>query len=193
MSADDPSGSSVSAAQVVDATRCWIETVVVGQNFCPFAAAVLNAEAIHYGVVTETQIELSLHALISQVRQLDENDGLATSLVIFSRGFAEFETFLELLALAEDLLIAEGYEGIYQLASFHPRYQFAGSQIGDAANYTNRSPYPTLHLLREDAVAAAIASHPDIDAVPRRNIDHATAMGASRLAAVLASCYRRPL
>lgn len=92
--------------------------------------------------------------------------------------------------MANELIDVQGYEGIYQLASFHPDYCFNGEEQSDASNYTNRSPYPTLHILRESTMEAAIASHPDADAIPARNIAFCQKKGNQFFAELLASCMK---
>jgi hypothetical protein len=183
--------SATTSTQVISATRQWVETVVIGHQFCPFAHKVFSEQKIHYHVVNQQQPEPCLQALISQCQQLDTNKTIETTLVIYPNAYAGFQQFLELLGLAEELLVAQGYEGIYQLASFHPHYQFAEANINDAANYTNRSPYPMLHLLRETSVQRAIAEHPDVDSIPQRNINYATALGEKQLADDLKHCSKQ--
>lgn len=181
--------SSVSSTQMIAQTRQWIETVVIGHQFCPFARKVFDAQTIHYQVIDDQQLEPCLQALITQCQKLDTTNTIETTLIIYPQGYADFERFLELLTLAEDLLVAQGYEGIYQLASFHPQYQFVNTDTDESANYTNRSPYPMLHLLREASLERAIADYPDVDAIPQRNIKYATALGVTKMAEVLAYCY----
>jgi hypothetical protein len=180
----------LSPSQVIAETRQWIETVVIGHQFCPFARAVFDAQTIHYEVVNDQQPDSCLHALIAQCQKLDNTNVIETTLIIYPQAGADFEQFLDLLALAEALLVVQGYEGIYQLASFHPQYQFADTDTDDPANFTNRSPYPMLHLLREASLQRAIADYPAIDDVPQRNIKHARTLGEKKLAEELASCYK---
>ena len=105
---------------------------------------------------------------------------------------ADFDDFLDLLGIAEDLLAEQGYEGVYQLASFHPDYCFADQNENDPANYTNRSPYPTLHLLREASLERVLGEDADPDLIPQRNIDFARRQGLDRMRALLAACRPAP-
>lgn len=162
---------------VMTATKKWITEVVVGCNFCPFAAKELKRGSIHYKVLQEATTATVLAAVVQTLHQLDEQAGIETSLLILPGSFASFDSYLQLLDLAEILSVKEGYEGIYQLAGFHPAYLFAGSTDDDAANYTNRSPYPMLHFLREESVSKAVDSYPGIDKVPERNIAFAREKG----------------
>ncbi len=182
--------SDISSTQIIAQTRQWIESVVIRQNFCPFARTVFDAQTIHYQVINDKQLEPCLQALIAQCQTLDNTSTIETTLIVYPHGYADFDCFLDLLSLAEDLLVSQGYEGVYQLASFHPYYQFADTEINNPANYTNRSPYPMLHLLREASLERAIADYPDVDKIPQRNIEHATKLGEKYMADALANCYK---
>ena len=162
---------------IIARTRQWIETVVVGMNFCPFAKREMRHNTVRFIVSSDLDIESVLLQLIDECTHLDVDDGTQTTLLILPEGFADFDDYLDLAGLAEDLLADRGYEGVYQVASFHPDYRFADADADDPANYTNRSPYPMLHLLREDELEAAIASYPDPDAIPENNITKARALG----------------
>ncbi len=181
--------SKLSAELIIAQTQEWVKTVVIGHQLCPFANKVFEAQTIDYQVVNDHQLDACLQALIAQCQKLDHSNTIETTLIIYPQGYRDFEDFLECLALAEELLIAQGYEGIYQLASFHPHYQFANSDMHDPANYTNRSPYPMLHLLREASLELAIADYPDTENIPQRNIDHARKLGEKHMVDALASCH----
>jgi len=157
-------------ATIIQQTKKWIIDVVIGCNFCPFAAKEIKRDTIQYEVLTDATTTSALQAVMTTVYQLDSAKHIETSLLIFPGSFELFEEYLYLLELAEKLLVKEKYEGIYQIASFHPKYLFAGSNENDPSNYTNRSPYPMLHFLREENLSKAIDSYPDIDEVPNRNI-----------------------
>ncbi len=122
-------------------------------------------------------MELDLQQLAACFNQLDESTDIETSLAIFPHGYQSFDDYLELLHLANLLLEDLNYTGVYQLASFHPEYLFAGSDKNDASNFTNRSPYPMLHLIREDSLERAIASYENIEQVPQDNINRLQAIG----------------
>ena len=162
---------------IIAQTKKWIIDVVVGCNFCPFAAKEIKRNSIHYEVLPTATTKNVLTAVMAALHQLDINTGIETSFLILPGSFGKFDAYLQLLELAETLLAKEGYEGIYQLASFHPEYLFAGGTSADPANYTNRSPYPMLHFLREESVSKAIDSYPGIDEVPNRNIAFANKKG----------------
>jgi hypothetical protein len=131
-------------------------------------------------------MQYCLESVITECKRLDENKNIATTLIIFSKKFADFESFLELVDMANALLRMQDYEGIYQLAHFHPDYMFAGEDSGDAANFTNRSPWPMLHLLREVDIEQAIAHYEDVNRIPARNIERARQLGREYFATILA-------
>jgi hypothetical protein len=166
-------------------TRQWLETVVIGLNFCPFAKRELRRNAIRFTESPSHRVEKVLEQLVAECEFLDKHPDAETTLLILPAGFEEFLDYLDLLELAERLLAELGYEGVYQIASFHPDYCFADADHEDAANFTNRSPYPMLHLLREASLDAAIDNHPDIDAIPQSNIDKARMLGADYFRALL--------
>ena len=178
--------------QFIKETRHWIESVVIAYNFCPFARKVFEQDKITYHVVVDSDPEACLTALIKACEHLDEHPQLETSLIIYPELPDDFEPFLDLAAIAEQLLIDQGYEGVYQLATFHPQYCFADSTAEDAANYTNRSPYPMLHLLREDSISLAVEHYSDIDKIPERNIETARELGLSTMQNLLHDCFEKP-
>ncbi len=162
---------------IVQQTKKWITDVVVGCNFCPFAAKEVKQDTIHYAVESSNDTTHCLERFLQECKRLDSYTSIETTLVIFSNAFEEFDEYLALVDLAEKVLIDYRYEGIYQVASFHPRYQFAGAHENDAANYTNRSLYPMLHLLREASIEAALEKYPDPESIPERNIRFAHEKG----------------
>jgi uncharacterized protein len=166
---------------IIAHTKKWITDVVVGCNFCPFAAREVKRGSIHYEVINTTNTERVLESLVIQFNQLDSNAEIETPLLILPEGFSNFDEYLALVDIADDLLLAEKYEGIYQLASFHPQYLFEGSNEDDPANYTNRSPYPMLHILREESLSKAIDSYTDVDSIPQRNIEYAQRKGLQHM------------
>lgn len=162
---------------IIAHTKKWITRVVVGCNFCPFAARELKRDSIHYEVLTSPDIGSCLEALQHAFQKLDIEATTETLFLVIRDGFGSFNDYLLLVELAEKLLKERGYEGIYQIASFHPEYQFAGSRADDAANYTNRSPYPMLHILREESVSEAIEKYPGSENIPEKNIEFAREKG----------------
>jgi len=177
--------------QIINETRRWIENTVIAHNFCPFVRHVFQQDQIAYHVIQPNDIEECLHEVIQACINLDNNISIETSLLIYSQQFEDFEQFLDFAELAEQLLIEQAYEGIYQLATFHPEYCFAETLADDPSNYTNRSPYPMLHLLREKSISIAIDNYPDIDKIPERNIETARDIGLEQLQTELKNCYAK--
>lgn len=177
---------------IIEQTQHWVRSVIVGLNFCPFAKRELESETIHFQVSNESglgsSMEECLHQLFDECKRLDEHAEIETSLLIFSNGFQDFNNYLDLVELANALIIDQGYEGIYQLASFHPQYCFEGEAADDAANYTNRSPYPMLHLIREASLEQALANYPDPELIPERNIEFAREKGLDTMKQMLEYC-----
>ena len=160
-----------SADTVVAATRHWLERAVIGLNLCPFAKSVYVKEQVRYVVSTVTEAPDVMDDLERELRLLADADPdqTDTTLLILPHAVADFLDFNDLLYFAERLLGSLGLEGTLQIASFHPQYQFAGTEPDDIENYTNRAPYPILHLLREDSIARAAAAFPDAADIYERN------------------------
>ena len=167
-------------------TRRWLERAVIGRNLCPFAKAVHIKEQIHYACWLEDDSAGLLAALLSEAKSLLAHAPSArdTTLLIAPNTLAEFLDFSDFTARAERRLARAGFEGVLQLASFHPHFQFAGTEVDDITNCTNRAPYPTLHLLREASVERAVEAIPEADAIFERNIAALEALGAAGWAAL---------
>ena len=167
----------MTSEQIIDRTKKWIVDVVIGCNFCPFAANVVKQQTIFYKVEESNEMYACLDSFVHEMERLDNDTGIETSLLIFPNTFQKFDDYLDLLSLAEDRLKRNGYEGVYQVASFHPLYLFANSDENDPANYTNRSIYPMLHLLREASIDKALENYKDPESIPLRNINFAKEKG----------------
>jgi uncharacterized protein len=174
--------------QIIQQTKKWITDVVIACNFCPFAAREVKRNSIHYAVEYDTTLELALQAFMRACIRMDEDASVETTLLIFPDDFQQFNDYLDLVELAEKLLKKEGYEGIYQVASFHPLYRFAGAPAEDAANYTNRSIYPMLHVLREESIEQALERYAEPGNIPERNIEFARKKGAAYMKMLRDAC-----
>lgn len=174
--------------QVIEQTKKWINDVVIGCNFCPFAAKAVKQQTIHYQVENSADSIICLDAFLNEAIRLDNEPNIETVFLIFPHSFAVFDEYLNIVEVAEELLIEKGYEGIYQVASFHPLYQFADSHSKDAANYTNRSIYPMLHLLREASIDKALENYKAPEAIPGNNIDFARNKGLLYMKMLRDSC-----
>ncbi|MCB0705315.1 MAG: DUF1415 domain-containing protein [Saprospiraceae bacterium] len=169
----------------INRTLDWIHRVIIGCNFCPFAARPLQRNGIRFRVDRNSDLETMLATLAEEFQHLDQNPDTETTLLILQQGLSEFEDYLDFLSVCQQLLEDLEYEGIYQLASFHPAYQFAGTDLDDPSNYTNRSPYPIIHILREDSLEKALASYPNPELIPERNIRYARERGLEYMKALL--------
>ena len=178
----------MSGSAAIAATRCWVEKVVVGMNLCPFARPVVETGRIRFVVSDADDFEPALTDFAEELARLDTDETTETSLFILPGGFADFDHYLDLLAMANALLVDLGYEGVYQLASFHPEYQFESSEPDDPANCTNRSPYPMFHLIREESLARALADFPNPEKIPGRNVEATRAKGLEAMRKMLADC-----
>lgn len=162
----------------------WIERVVVGLDLCPFASRPLAAGSIRT-LIAPGDTESVLTTVADELASLVAQDRAAhpTTMILLCQsdgapGIArDFEDYLDLIDMAEGLIEALGYEGRVQIASFHPDYLFADADADDPANWSNRSPVPLVHLLREDAVTAALEFHEDPEGIPQRNIERLRALG----------------
>ncbi len=177
---------------VINLTRQWIESFIIPLNICPFAKREFQNNRIRYQCRSGQNLEDHLFNLISECRYLDQHPETETTLLIYPEAFTHFDAFLDFLSLAEQLLYQHGFEGIYQLASFHPHYCFEGSDDNDPANYTNRSPYPMLHLIREASIEKALKHYPyDPESIPENNIQLLRKMGLDTLTALLSQLQQR--
>jgi hypothetical protein len=173
---------------IIFQTKKWITDVVAGCGFCPFVSKEIKRGSIHYEVLPEATAAAALAKLVAMLYQLDNDEEIETSLLILPHSFDSFDAYLALLEMAEAIIEKENHDGIYQVASFHPAYLFAGSTDKDPANYTNRSPYPMLHILREASVTKAVDGYDGIDEVPNRNIRFANEKGLDHMQKLLLAC-----
>ena len=169
--------------QAIAATRHWLERAVIGLNLCPFAKAVHVKGQIRYRVSHADSSDALLEALAEELQTLAAADPgvIDTTLLIHPQVLTDFLDYNDFLDVAEAALEHLGLAGEIQIASFHPRYQFAGTRPDDIDNYTNRSPYPMLHLLREASVARAVESFPDAADIFEKNIATLRALGSDAL------------
>ncbi len=176
--------------EIILAVRQWVETFVVGMNLCPFAKRELVKNRVRFVTTAATTAEQLLQVLQTELELLNADPSVETTLLIHPAVLQDFYDFNDFLGCADILLLDMELEGIYQVASFHPDYQFVGTRPGDAENYTNRAPYPVLHLLREESLERVIADYPDVDDIPERNIELMNSLGQDKLQALLKSCLK---
>jgi hypothetical protein len=174
--------------KMIRSVRQWVETLVVGMNLCPFAKRELLKNRVRFATTTSITEEQLLVALQGELQLLNTDPSIETTLLIHADVLQDFYDYNRFLSYADSLLVEMELEGIYQIASFHPDYQFDGTKPDDAENYTNRSPYPMLHLIREVSLERAIADYPEVDQIPVRNIALMNELGQDKLQALLKSC-----
>lgn len=174
---------------VINAVKHWLETMVIGLNLCPFAKKEFKQDRIRFTHCTTESPKALLNALKAELTFLTDNPSTETTLLIHSKVLLDFYDYNDFLYEAQALIADLALEGVYQIASFHPQYQFAGTAPQDVENYTNRAPYPVLHILRERSLATAIDRYPDTDLIPERNIALMEEMGLSAVKAALEACY----
>lgn len=174
---------------IIKQTENWLTSFIITYNICPFAKREHDKASIRYAVIESNKLEQCLESVITECQRLDSETEIETTLLIFPAQFNHFDDYLDFLELAESLLIEQQYEGVYQLASFHPDYCFEGETNKDPANYTNRSPYPMLHLIREASLERALSSFPHPEQIPERNIVLTREMGLEKLQTILKNCY----
>ncbi len=175
---------------LINQTKKWLSTVIIEHTLCPFAKREYDNDRIHYAVIETANLHDQLEQVLLECDALGRDAKRETSLLIFPVGLSDFEDYLDMLELANALLKDQGYEGVYQLASFHPNYCFASSSLDDPSNYTNRSPYPMLHILREASLETAIENFPGTDKIPERNIQLTQGLGLKVMKELLAGCYK---
>jgi hypothetical protein len=170
----------------IEDTRRWLERAVIGLNLCPFAKAVHVKQQIHYALSQALGVNELREELGTQLRELVKlnADVRETTLLIVPTVLRNFLDFNDFLAEAEEVLIGLDLEGVIQIASFHPNYQFAGTRADDITNFTNRSPYPTLHLLREASIDRAVEAFPDPQAIFETNMQTLENLGPAGWAAL---------
>lgn len=174
--------------EIIQQTEKWIKSVVIDLNFCPFAAKAILKKSVRYVVLKDVDVKQSLETLIQEFEFLNDHEDIETTFIIFANDFVDFKAYLQLVKKAENTITKEDYDGIYQVASFHPDYCFAGSDTDDAANYTNRSIYPMLHLLREDSLTKALALYLSPELIPEHNIALARKKGLQYMQMLRAAC-----
>jgi hypothetical protein len=174
--------------KLIRPVRQWVENFVIGKNLCPFAKRELGKDRVRFVTTASATVEQLLIALQTELTLLNSDPSVETTLLIHPDVLQDFDDYNQFLGYADDLLVEMGLEGTYQVASFHPDYQFGGTQPNDAENYTNRSPYPMMHVLREASLERAIADYPDVDQIPARNITLMNDMGQAKLQTLLRSC-----
>jgi len=174
--------------KIIESTRRWVENFVIELNLCPFAKQELVSNRVRFVVTDAETEEQLLRALRNEFELLNADSSIETTLLIHTQVLQEFYNYNQFLNIAHSLLLEMQLEGIYQIASFHPDYQFDNTDPSDIENFTNRSPYPILHLIREASLEQAIAKYPDVDQIPLRNIALMKSLDREKLKLLLKDC-----
>jgi len=169
----------MSNEEVLAAMRQWVEKAVIGLNLCPFAKSVYVKNQVRFVISEAKHLDAFLEDLDRELDLLAAADPaeIDTTLLIHPTLLPDFLDFNDFTIIAESAVEEHGLEGIIQVASFHPKYQFADTAPDDIGNYTNRAPYPTLHLIREESLARAVETFPDAEAIFGRNIETLNRLG----------------
>lgn len=174
---------SFPADQAQELTLAWVEAMVVGLNLCPFAAPEVRNNAIRYAVSHSDRMEDAIQDFLTELDKIQnaEEESLSTTLLSFTQIAADFEEFLDLLDICQQSLEQSGLDGVFQLASFHPCYCFSGVDGDDITNWTNRAPFPTIHLIREGQMSRVLTHYKNPDEIPERNMALMESLGRAGL------------
>ena len=172
-------------------TKNWIEQFVIQLNLCPFAQHPFQKGKIRFQLTQTDQVEELTQSVLEELLILFETPKteLETSILIHPNALTDFSTYNDYLEFADGLLEKAGLEGVIQIASFHPDYQYEGTTKDAVSNYVTRSPFPMLHFLRADSVEAAVASHPDPEQIPYDNIQKLESLGIDAIREILKDCF----
>jgi len=171
-------------------TLQWVNSIVIDLNLCPFARREIDNNAVRIEVSSATKFEDGLTDFMKEIEHLDTNTNTGTTLLLFPHFLNDFNDYLDFVDLANELLVQSEYDGVYQLATFHPQYCFHGVTVNDVTNYTNRSPYPMVHLLREEMLDRAIAYYGDTEEIPENNMRRLQELGLTEILKRLEQCMK---
>lgn len=182
-----PPGDGAAEAPEITATRTWLERAVIGLNLCPFAKAVYVKRQVRFVLSDAATTDALREVLEAELRLLHATpaEQADTTLIVHPHVLRDFLAYNDFLDEADALIETLELDGEIQVASFHPDYQFAGTAFDDVGNCTNRTPYPTLHLLREASIDRAVAAFPDPDAIVERNLETMEKLGFAGYAKLL--------
>lgn len=174
---------SFPAEQATELMQQWVESMVVGLNLCPFAAPEVRNKTIRYTASSAVSLDSAAQDFLTELQMIQKSDEaeLSTSLVSFTHTAVDFETFLDLLDMCQSALETAGLEGVFQLASFHPQYCFAGVDHDDITNWTNRAPFPTIHIIREGQMSRVLVHYKTPEEIPERNMALMESLGRDGL------------
>ncbi|MDF1589670.1 MAG: DUF1415 domain-containing protein [Gammaproteobacteria bacterium] len=174
----------------IDPVRHWLESFVIELNLCPFAKREFITNRVRFQLSKATTEQQLIDDLQHELERLNHDKSIETTLLIHPHVLQDFYVYNDFLDLADALLVQLNMEGIYQIASFHPDYHFADTEIDDVENYSNRSPFPLLHLIREDSLAEAVAHYPNPEHIPEHNIALLKKLGKDHIVAMFKSHFK---
>jgi hypothetical protein len=174
----------------IQQTRQWIQSIVIDLNLCPFAKREMDNNTVKIEVGSATTFKDGISEFMREIKYLNTNPTIGTTLLLFPHFLNDFFDYLDFVDLATEAMAHAGYQDIYQLATFHPAYRFHGTNDNDVTNYTNRSPYPMLHILREDMLDGAIAYYGDTETIPENNMRLMQSLGLVEIRKKLADCMK---
>jgi uncharacterized protein len=179
--------------QTIQITKEWIQQFVIGLNLCPFAKHPFNADTIRYTVFEGNDLESFLKTIMAELEFLNSTESTVceTSLLIHPEMFNDFAEYWDFQDVVDDILEETELDGVFQVATFHPDYQFEGTRKASPENYTNRSPFPMLHFLREDSVTKVVDTYPNVDDIPIRNIRIMNNLGSLKIKTMLNEITRK--
>lgn len=174
----------------LNSVRRWFEKAVLGLNLCPFAARPYQQDSILFELSSAINDEQCLSDIYLNCRKLDQNSEIETILLVCPHHLSRFVDYNQFLTLAELLLEQEGWQGVYQIASFHPDYRFADTEHDERSNWTNRTPFPVFHLIREASLGAALENFPKVEQVPERNIQKLHSLSPQQMRAIYGGQFK---
>ncbi|RMX03385.1 DUF1415 domain-containing protein [Legionella jordanis] len=175
---------------IIAETKQWLQSFVIELNLCPFAKREIERHSLRIEMSSANEAQTAMNDFLKELHWLDADASVETTLLIFPRMFSDFYDYLDFVHFCEFLLVERNFEGVYQVASFHPLYRFANEPETEVSNYTNRSPYPMLHLLREHSLEKAIAFYGDTESIPQKNIQTMRKLGLQKIQSLLHACKK---
>jgi uncharacterized protein len=175
---------------IVTQIKRWLELTVIGLNFCPFAKKEFERQSIRYAFDSSNTQKEALNTLIEELALMDGESKIETTLLIYDKAYFNYDDYLDWLEIASSFIEHSAYRGIFQIASFHPDYCFEGEPTDDPANFTNRSPMPMIHILRETSLERVLKNFSQPELIPQKNIDKARELGYTYLQNLLLSAQR---
>jgi hypothetical protein len=178
----------VNSQIIKNSVENWLSSVVIDLNLCPFAQREYRQNKVRFSISNSDSDIAIINDLSLELSLLEKDEDIETTLLILPNALQDFLVFNDFLEFVDQLIDEMSLAGVFQIASFHPGYQFGGTNFDDPENYTNRAPFPILHILRENSLEQAIERHPDTERIPEENIALMNKLGRQHMASLLAAC-----